>query len=416
MWSVGQTGNPYTVYVNMVVKSTDVNLLELTKWRLISFSMERKHDMAGTFTLEVFDSSWVDIEYELFIRPAEKGDVSKCPAVLIDYGYAGVNTLKSERYEGFIDQVTPKFDSNGVTYSITGRINNRYGFSRHYDTYTGKRISEIVEKVLEDDGYTIGYIEDTIPLATVHSSRQFEVVWERHGLTAVQFIQDILAPNAISNVDYSGGYHLYFDENGKANFSPIRWIKEGPASEQRTYQVYWHRMGDVINFNPSISLTSIYVTGGSGTAATTSIDPESKEVLLSEYDPSLNFNSEVSGDMFLYETNEHGYYSRILTSPAERKELIEARQKAFCETQRINSYDASLDIIGDPKIKIWKPVRILLFTTGGLLHYTSGLYFVTGATDSISASGFQTTLSLRRNGGTFGTDFVSAGVASTKVL
>lgn len=62
------------------------------------------------------------------------------------------------------------------------------------------------------------------------------------------------------------------------------------------------------------------------------------------------------------------------------------------------SYGATLEIMGDPTVKVGTYLYITVFTKYGYPHHTSGIYYIKQAEDNISGGQFTTTLTLLKAG------------------
>lgn len=62
------------------------------------------------------------------------------------------------------------------------------------------------------------------------------------------------------------------------------------------------------------------------------------------------------------------------------------------------AYGATLEIMGDPTVKVGSYIYITVYTKYGYPHHTSGIYYVKQAEDSITGGQFTTTLSLYKVG------------------
>ncbi len=60
-------------------------------------------------------------------------------------------------------------------------------------------------------------------------------------------------------------------------------------------------------------------------------------------------------------------------------------------------YGASLEIMGNTKVKFNGHIKIAVYTKFGFLHHTSGIYHIQGITDTISDGMFTTSLDLQKN-------------------
>ena len=108
-------------------------------------------------------------------------------------------------------------------------------------------------------------------------------------------------------------------------------------------------------------------------------------------------------------TIDHGESSDVMQVVKDKKYLImgmssssysklEKVAQSMYDRYQSSMYDASMEIMGDPMIKVFKWIYVAVFTKHGFLHHSSGIYFIRSASDSISRGDFTTTLSLQKLG------------------
>lgn len=90
--------------------------------------------------------------------------------------------------------------------------------------------------------------------------------------------------------------------------------------------------------------------------------------------------------------------SRILGKSSSSLESLSLKATSMWEKNYARQNTANMEVMGDPKIETGTWIYIDVYTKYGILHHTSGIYYVEEAEDSISDGSFTTSLQLRKNG------------------
>ena len=136
---------------------------------------------------------------------------------------------------------------------------------------------------------------------------------------------------------------------------------------------------------PGIPLAATGIT-------TTFLDVDTKdEVTLSTSTASLPKN--VSGEYTMLRPNSS---IEVLDSAGANRSQMSAQLNY--KIQNVNyPYTGTIEILGDPTIAYYEQIRIIVLTDTGNMHHSSGLYFVTGVSSSISGGSFTTVLQVSKS-------------------
>lgn len=142
-----------------------------------------------------------------------------------------------------------------------------------------------------------------------------------------------------------------------------------------------------------------------------SFSPDYKDIILTARAmlPSNVYSVDPLKNQMFECTIDHGENSDVMQVVKDKKYLImgmssssysklEKVAQSMYDRYQTSMYDASMEIIGDPMIKVFKWIYVAVFTKHGFLHHSSGIYFIRSASDSISRGDFTTTLSLQKLG------------------
>ena len=142
-----------------------------------------------------------------------------------------------------------------------------------------------------------------------------------------------------------------------------------------------------------------------------SFSPDYKDIILTAKAmmPSNVYSVDPLKNQMFECTIDHGESSDVMQVVKDKKYLImgmssssysklEKVAQSMYDRYQSSMYDASMEIMGDPMIKVFKWIYVAVFTKHGFLHHSSGIYFIRSASDSISRGDFTTTLSLQKLG------------------
>lgn len=365
----------------------DQKLTLLPPRYVMSFEFLRSLDDAGgTFTLKLFDDNWVELEYLL----SHNQDTLK-----FRYGY--VTGKQSKLYSAVMTQYDLEFRSTGTILTVEG--------------YTsGTVIGNLVNMTLDTDSLSPTEAAKQIARAAgwqvsdenFHPSHVVEFP-NRDSITIVNdrpatYIINKLAPLAIRVGDNKGGYRFFLDETTSpptAHFRPL----DMEEMTKRTY-VYMKGVDSPIQ---DLKLRVNGVLGGSVSGQlvttgyeTTFIDTETKE----EFTNTETIDSvrvDVSGE---YSHTKSNQYISTIDAAGSSASQMRAILRYRVSTSYVIPYEGYMTILGDPGIEIYQTtddtIRLMIITDDGNLHHSSGLYLITGVTDTIEDGIMMTTLQLHK--------------------
>ena len=142
-----------------------------------------------------------------------------------------------------------------------------------------------------------------------------------------------------------------------------------------------------------------------------SFSPDYKDIILTAKAmmPSNVYSVDPLKNQMFECTIDHGENSDVMKVVKDKRYLVmgmssssysklEKVAQSMYDRYQSSMYDASMEIMGDPMIKVFKWIYVAVFTKHGFLHHSSGIYFIRSASDSISRGDFTTTLSLQKLG------------------
>jgi cell wall-associated NlpC family hydrolase len=90
--------------------------------------------------------------------------------------------------------------------------------------------------------------------------------------------------------------------------------------------------------------------------------------------------------------------TRMMGLSSSSKSNLKQKAASMWNYFACNSYPATLEIMGDPTIKVSSYIYVTVYTKYGYPHHTSGVYQITKANDNISGGTYITTLTLQKVG------------------
>lgn len=375
---------------------------------IIDLEFERtvgsEYGSAGSkFTISLYDDTALEIE-EI---------VSSSTDVTINYGWAKNASAKvaESSLDAIITEYQLAFEGASLTLTITGTISSvaeaRGSVSdREFDadTYEGKP-SEIVKKICEDEGWDVGYIEDTEPVLDDDGNPKS---FSQNNLNSGRFIKS-LREMSVSALSGATGYNFFVDEEDKIYFvstdntqyTKLKSDKETPtgsATQNAEYEASETSSDDV-----EISGTYEFYSGRTDNTVI-SFTPEFKGVCIADTVPETALSVDSVKNEMMACTMSGSYAGtdkqakKIMGISSTSFNNLETRAKSMWTKFGRYSYQATLEIIGDPTVKINSNIYVAVFTKYGFLHHTSGIYFIKKAVDSISGGKFTTELTLLKLG------------------
>lgn len=333
---------------------------------------------AGSYTLVLFDKNWSELE-ETFNAGAQH--------IKIQYGF--VTGKQSPLYEGIASDYTVRYTQSGVVLGINGILNGacKNNTLMTYNTGTNNP-TEAVKRICNQNGYKIGAMDDTKDVALPNND-YFTLIKDH----PVSYINTYIAPYAIRKADGLSGFRFILDHStnpATAYFLPL----SAQELADKTYICEKGINSSVVSFE--VQAKGVFGAGGISSTATRvqveTIDPTTGEVTSSE--SSTVDQPITTGEYTLTVDNR----TEIATSEGQSADMAVSAANFSTSLRNSIPYEGTLTIIGDPALNIGKTIRILVPTTRGDLHLSSGLYLITGVTDSVTSGKYLTTLSITRTG------------------
>lgn len=333
--------------------------------------------ISQSFVIEVYDDTALVVEAAI---------INSDNKIEFEYGYA--NGPMSKRYQATITKYNPDFHGMGNLLTIegvaTGAVDTKEKglVTREYKGL----ISDIVSQIAVEEGWRIGNIVKTRPVysSSNNSGKESEYkVFKREKQEAKEFIEKVLASEAISEQDGKGDYSFRLETTEEGTFcyfEPKGW--ESNSSLELSYQ---YTMGvpheEIIEFSPQYNdvLSAIV---GSNVVTAASMDPNNNDIV----------NVKVEKD-------EHPdwAFSRVVGGSSYTASELQSLAESVYAKANMLSYPATLVLRGKPNVKPMSLMSIVVLTRDGYPHHSSGVYFIQDVTDTIEDGLFTTTLNLLKN-------------------
>lgn len=364
------------------------NITPIPPQHLLGFSYIREtNDVANKFDITVFDDTAMELE----------GVLSKgFDKVTFSYGWSNTgndNRWISPEYGGMILDYKLTLDAGGATLDINGITNI---VKSHVSTkpvaYGSEekplKIHEIVEDIAKFEGWEIGYIEPTSP---VLESKESEKFFTRDNISPIKFIKNELLQKAKSAKSGKSGYVLWFEDGNdvpKISFSPIEYTE--PESEY-IYKINAEN-SNTISFSADFNGT-LYMLSGNGKVKAEFIEEITNEMAKVE-GTEEDDEGQITAEEKKSDTSSSEQIPNISSGGVdEMQDLV----KFYRDKTNSESYGASLEILGDPKLKVFQTITVIVITRYGRVHHTSGLYMIREIRESIDIGKFTTSLELTRD-------------------
>ncbi|AMM44849.1 baseplate protein [Bacillus phage SP-15] len=331
---------------------------------LQSFQFTRRSESMGEYQLVMTDLQDLDLEAKL-IDAIQNPNLNP---VSLQYGWGMAPGEKSSWYKGILISYNAQFLPNlGLTLTLRGIVNESFGLPQT-KTYRGNSVSEIIAQVCADEGWTIKKLDDTEPF---DEEREFH----QQNQTSIEFIRQTLVPEA-----NKGEFPVRFFHTTTAADGMICWfVKTDPQNPTVTrkefnFMINAGNFGNVISFSPNYE-------GAQLAALNTQIgfvDRETNDMIVYQ-----NQASNIAGaDKLLPRNIPFGS-----TTPDMMSSILQNNWFG----QNIGGYDATLEIVGDPKVNPLEYINIIPVRPDGRVHHTGGIYQVMEVVDNIQGS-YKTTL------------------------
>lgn len=377
-------GYTYHAYLKIYIGEKEL-IYEHGKPSIIqSFEINRLEEAGSKAQFVLFDTNWEDIEYAL----AENWN-----NILMQYGYS--DGALSPMYKMLLSDYSLDFKNTGVILSIQAISEGIYQNLKSVEFDTGtKNPTEAIRSICSMMGWDID-LSDFADTKDVDREENFKI----DNRNPVTYITETILPEARAEGIYDETVVFTLDatEVPTAHLKVKKYISESNIEDASipTY-VYMKGYDSVVR---DLSFHTKGVFGGTSMFSTVTGLSSGIFNILDKVERVLNKTQ----DTVL--ASATGDYSHTLSnqsigkyvSSGETEDQLNAILNYHIKNGANQAYEATMVILGDPNIEILQEVRIINITDSGHLHNTSGIYMVTGISDSIQNGDFKTTLTLVRN-------------------
>ena len=389
---------------------------------LINFRLERFLYGVGTFTLQLYDNNFTDIEEKLI---KHKGLIG------FQYGYTANRSEASPWHVGFLTSYSVQFRLEGTYITIHGismgwSVNTVKEALPYNDVNsmaeTSSTLSDFVDKMAQKHGFTTPesrVIETTLTVMSRGVGLKDNQKWnmEFNALTKDSFFEHIITtiiPYAI-NKDNQGGYVFYVEptkKNGAVfHFHTINY--KIPSQKDKPIKLFTQFKSPntvVRSFNPSWA-TAIRQLRDSGKVAGIGVDPINKLVLSKEVSIKQAQTHMIGGsrNTIIALPGENSGATTSVLFPGPTQSAMEAHLNTKLHTASLQAIEATLEIQGTPDIEMLETVAVHVYipkgphkinkvTGNSQVHWISGEFKVKRIIDEIANGDFKTTLELITGG------------------
>lgn len=344
------------------------------------FLIEMKHEIyakaeLGKVTIQLFDKSMTYLE-GLFIAANGKGK--------LQYGWLNGPLTPVRRFQTILYQ--PKFEAFGAFLNLTFSDYAVEKIPQYHDRSFPPSLgiqypvvlSEMVEKIMREDGYTKFQIEETVPIE--QSETDYDVAFRQQGENNHHFISTKVAPYAVSKVTGEAGYNFAIHDD-TVIFRP--YVKSD-LIPKRVYLFARDPHGTMVSWAPQVNGTAYMVMGG-GKLNAESYDPKEKKPILKEVTIDKN------GSVRVKDGGGTGMQvGRQSTLSFDSEDRVAAWGKHRVTRARELAITSTATVLGDPGLSPLDYIEVYVIKSDGGYHYTSGGYFLQKVENMISKGKFET--------------------------
>jgi len=257
--------------------------------------------------------------------------------------------------------------------------------ARKYRKFVDMKISDIATKIIsENKDWRLGTVEPTkdVPNTNVNDGKKNRE-WVQQGQTDMEFL-DMLAGEAVSEKTEKGPYVAVVEDDParpKISFIPAQAKEAIKEWEFSIYDVANARSGEVISWSPDIknmpaAITYVINEHGAPTAQTPG--PSKGALEQADIAPSARRGAR--------------------TAQGSDDEETKMKAQNMFNAFSISALSGTLELWGiDYTIKLMDVVRVTAYRPDGMVHYSSGKYWVMKCTNTFNMGKATQTLELRRD-------------------
>jgi cell wall-associated NlpC family hydrolase len=307
------------------------------------------------------------------------------------YTYMNWNTITNmDTQQGKLIKAAGKnYDADGY-----GKIGNRYTLAM---TSTFGEIGDYVDVYMEDGRIIYGILADEkSQKVTAWDSNPANKWGHENGQCMVEWVvnwknhDNPKSNGCVLKVINQGSYFSdssYADtgtsDSGttSSDGSSVSTVVARPIIITKKYEYYsGQKNSNVISFTPEYQGMCV---SDSTVKSAYSVDTVKNEMIECSIDNSYN-SEKASG--------------KIMGLSSSSFKRLESKAFSMWSMYSSMKYGATLEILGDPTVKVGSYCYVMVYTKYGLPHHTSGIYYIKSADDSISGGTFITTLTLLKVG------------------
>ena len=388
----------------------DVEVTTFPDLSLMSFEYNRQEKAGGgnTVNFTLLDQEWDSLEILLL---DVEGQIKFEYGWIDEYGpsksWSKRYAMVCQKYQIRITNEHTEMIVEGITDGISEVDTKEDHIVRgQTDKVYPSRISDFVIKVYTDLGFDVSGVEKTdkferrfIRPDSTLADYQENIV---SGINPTQLIQQELKHRTTGENSTQGGYYLYFedDEVKKKVFLVRSWVPKGSL---KTFYIPEGLEYEVITFEPDINMKAMKVGEGMSQKALRGLAHQRGRATVDTFRHKIN-SGLAAPEFQLDYTNKDGANN----SPMNQNQIDAASTAREAKQANVSFYsdrskyinNATLVIVGDPMYRINDFITIIVRKSGaggGGLHYTTGVYRITGIKESISPGTYQTTFTLRKH-------------------
>ncbi len=396
---------PYYAFVDLKIQNFDFT--PIPPEHLLSFDVSFKGDVGelglgeGSFT--VFDETALRIEHALWRAASDtSGAMLTC---YFNFGYAETEHV-SPTYAYLITDydLTLKASGSELTVKMVSQGMAAHGLPKTlaYNTHDeDMTLVEIIEDIAEKSGWEIDEIqvlEDLVVDGDDNNGtpvKKYKEIRLDNISTTHGMINKVLAICRGKDDDNTSVVMSFIDEGeGKVKVRVTSWGYDAATGDVvKEYSFPWDgQLGEVISFSPKF--TGAMMFAGAASIDCDAYDEDTMEPVAEEHDAFTVPGKYLIGGREVHITETDAYMIPNYSSGI--REELKRKANYLWEKSELLSYEATMEILGDPYLKDRDLISIIVRTPSGLAHHTSGVYLIKALTHNISGGKWTTTLELFR--------------------
>ncbi len=400
--------HPYFAFVDLKIGTFDFT--PIPPEHLINFDVTFEGDSEdsgigqGSFT--VFDETALRIEHALLVASENAGGLIPC---FFNFGYVETPHI-SETYSYLINDYSLSIKAGGseLTIKIISTGIKSHGLPRTLAYNTGgsdfKSLNEIIEDIAEKSDWEIISIQDIEDIIVEGDDnnglpiyKPIEVRIDNIPTTTGMFHKVL---SICRGEDGDTSVVLTFVDEGSDGKVKVIISSFGYSAAEgspvKEYSIAWDgTLGEVINFTPEFSGASM-LTGGA-TVDVSAYDEGTMTPIVEDHDAFTVPGKYLIGGRETHITPDSAYLIPNYSSGMRDVLKAKANYLHAKSAQMKLHYKASMEILGDPYLKVRDLIDVIVRTPSGIPHHTSGTYLIEQITHTISGGAWKTSLNLIRN-------------------